>query len=295
MRKATEAVLQTRTYSNLSWETVLNLTSAMANNGGGRHPIFQQKKDVKNVGIIFISSNRGFCGGFNSAIISKIHKSILKHEKNASGEKINHEIILIGKKGSAIYKYYGYNIVAEFPKSDLADEVSEVVPIAKLVLSGFMSGKYDKILVAYTDFINPAKQVARVKQLLPISIDAADDHFRIGILGEDTRVGTDKKLIEEKHKKHTTQEKMTYDYIFEPSAREVLGEMVPRLLEVQLFQALLESNASVHSARMAAMKQATDAAEELVDELTLSYNKARQAGITAELAEISAGANAIGR
>jgi ATP synthase F1 gamma subunit len=146
-------------------------------------------------------------------------------------------------------------------------------------------------MLAYTDFVSASKQVARVRQLLPVDITAEDEY--LGVVGEDTRVGTTKDMIEEKHEQHTQAEKFIYDYTFEPSPEEVLDEMVPRLIEVQLFQALLESNASEHSARMAAMHQATDAANDMVSELTLSYNKARQASITAEIAEISAGANAL--
>lgn len=293
MRKATEAVLQTRTYSNLSWETALNLSRALNNNGGHLHPLLMGRKEIKRVAIILISSNRGLCGGFNSAIINKVHQSIKKHSKNEDGSPREHDIFLIGKKGAAIYKYYGYNIVAEFPKSDIVDEISEIVPVAKMVMKGYLENKYDKVLVAYTDFVNAMKQEAQVKQLLPVDLDALDDHF--GVLGWDTRVGTSRQMLSEKHKKHTDNQSLAFEYLFEPNPKDVLDELMPRLLEIQIFQALLESNASVFSARMTAMKQATDAAGELVDELTLTYNKERQAKITSELAEISAGANAIGK
>ncbi len=146
-------------------------------------------------------------------------------------------------------------------------------------------------MVAYTDFVSAGKQVPRVKQLLPIDISTQDEY--LGIVGKDTRLGVDKELVDEKQKKYLENKKYVYEYTFEPSAAEVLDEMIPRLIEVQLFQALLESNASEHSARMNSMHQATDAAEDMVRELTLFYNKARQATITAEIAEISAGANAL--
>lgn len=291
MRKATEAALQTRAYSNLSWETVLNLSRALNNASGGElHPLLTRRETAKRVAIILISSNRGLCGGFNSAIISKVHSSIRKHARNTDGSPREHDIFLIGKKGAAIYKYYGYNIVAEFPKSDVTDEVAEIIPAAKMVVKGFLEKKYDKVLVAYTDFINVAKQEPRVKQLLPVDLGALEDHF--GSLGCAGSVSAARRLTEEKA---VSRDDFSFEYLFEPSPREVLNELVPRLLEAQIFQALLESNASVHSARMAAMKQATDAAGDLVDELTLAYNKERQSQITSELAEISAGANAIGK
>ncbi len=289
MRKAIEAVLRTRTYANLSWLTVLNLSQA---NGQGKeakalHPLFCRRPKIKRVAIILITSNRGLCGGFNTAIINKAHQSIQKHQSS----QIDTEFILIGKKGALVNRYYGYKIAAEFPKQDLVSRVEEVISIAGLAIADFLSGRYDKVMVAYTDFVSPAKQVPRVKQLLPVDIEAQDEY--LGIVGQDTRVGLDEEFIAQKKEKYLKDKKFRYEYLFEPSAEEVLAEMVPRLIEVQLFQALLESNASEHSARMAAMHQATDAAEEMVKELTLFYNKARQSAITAEIAEISAGAEAL--
>ena len=281
MRRSVEAVLRTRTYANLSWETILNLSQAA---NGGLHPLLTKREKIRKAAVVLITSNRGLCGGFNTAIINKAHESIKKH-----GQKT--EFILVGKKGAAAHRYYDYEITADFPKLDIASEVKEVIPIARLMIGDFLSGKYDKIMVAYTDYINAAKQAPRVKQLLPVDISAEDEY--LGIVGQDTRVGIDKEFADKKKAKHLKDEKFSYEYTFEPSPEEVLDEMVPRLIEVQLFQALLESNASEHSARMTAMHQANEAAGDLVQELTLFYNKARQAAITAEIAEISAGANAL--
>jgi F-type H+-transporting ATPase subunit gamma len=289
MRRAVEAVLKTRTYANLSWATVLNLSKAGAGNGEGLHPLLTKRQNIKKVGVILISSNRGLCGGFNTAIMSKAHESVKLHEDKDKGLK--HDFIIVGQKGSAVHKYYGYNIVADFPKEDIISEVKEVLPISKMILEDYNCGKYDKIMVAYTDFVSAANQVPRVKQLLPVDIAAEDEY--LGVVGEDTRLGADKDYLEEKQDKYLSKDEYTYEYTFEPSPKEVLSEMVPRLIEVQLFQALLESNASEHSARMNAMHQATEAAEDMVSELTLYYNKARQAAITSEIAEISAGANAL--
>ena len=289
MRKAVEAVLKTRTYANLSWTTILNLAKAI-NSGRITHPLLAEKKNPKKVAIILFSSNRGLCGGFNSAIMAKAHQSILKHEKNEKGDKIEHEFIVIGKKGLAIYSRYNYPIAANFEKNDIAYEVTEVRSIARMIVDDFLAGKYDKILVAYTDYETAAKQTPRVKQILPIDLDAEEDH--LGVVGSDTRIGVDKEFIKQKEDKYL-RDKNSYVFTYEPNEEEVLDEMIPRLIEVQLFQALLESNASEHSARMAAMHQANQAAGDLVRELTLFYNKARQASITAEIAEISAGANAL--
>ena len=301
MRKAIEGVLRTRTYANLSWETVLNLSESLNGNSGenGSHPLLTKKEKVERVGIILITSNRGLCGGFNTAIINKAHQSIKKYSSpfnkggqgDLKGGEVDTDFILLGKKGKAVKRYFGYNIVADFPKEDLSAGMAEVAPISRMVVNDYLNGKYDKIMVAYTDFISAAKQVSRVKQLLPVDIKAQDEY--LGIIGEDSKVGTTKEFIKEKQEKHLKDEKFTYEYTFEPSPKEVLDAMIPRLIEVQLYQAVLESNASEHSARMNAMHQATEAAEDMVSELTLFYNKARQASITAEIAEISAGANAL--
>lgn len=290
MRKAVEAVLRTRSYANLSWSTVLNLSKTMSNGREFLHPLLSKRDKIKKVGIILITSNRGLCGGFNMAIINKVSESIQKYHKLGEEAEVEAEFVLIGKKGAAIH-HRGHEIVADFPKLDLASEVNEIVPVANLIIGEYLNGKFDKVMVAYTDFVSSSKQIPRVKQILPIEIDKVDE--ALGVVGEDSRLGLDKEFIKEKEEKHLTSGEFSYEYTFEPSPAEVLNEMLPRLIEIQLYQALLESNASEHSARMAAMHQATQAAGDMVSELTLSYNKARQAGITSEIAEISAGANAL--
>ncbi len=290
MRRAVEAVLKTRTYANLSWLTVLNLCRAGNGNHQTLHRLLTPRKEIKKVGIILITSNRGLCGGFNTAIINKVHESIKKYQSMGEKAVVEAEFVLIGKKG-AVIRHRGHEIVADFPKLDLASEVNEIVPVANLIIGDYLSGKYDKVMVAYTDFVSASKQVPRVKQILPIELDESDE--TLGIVGEDTRLGSDKAYLEAKDRRHIKSGEFSYEYTFEPSPAEVLDQMLPRLLEIQLYQALLESNASEHSARMAAMHQATQAAGDMVSELTLSFNKARQASITAEIAEISAGANAL--
>jgi len=292
MRKAIEAVLKTRQYANLSWLTVLNISKSIGS-GKDLHPLLSKREDSKKICVILISSNRGLCGGFNTAVINKVHNSIQKHSpRRQDGKKADRyitEFVIIGKKGNLINSRYKYNVIADFPKLDIVSEVKEVRPVAKLVIDDFLAEKYDKIMVAYTDYVSASKQVPRVKQILPVDIEAENDH--LGVVGADTRVGLDKEFIEKKYNKENQK---SFQFIYEPNAQVVLDNIIPRLIEVQLFQALLESNASEHSARMQAMHQASESAGELVEELTLFYNKARQAGITAEIAEISAGANSLG-
>lgn len=283
MRKAIEAVIKTRTYANLSWETVLHLAKlAETDRENELHPLLTPRAEIKKVVVILITSNRGMCGAYNSALISKAETSIKKHA-------LATDFILVGRKGMSVQQH-GYNITAEFEKSDLLTDVKDIYPIIKLVLDSYQNGSYDKVFVAYTDFINPAKQIPRVKQLLPIEIEKADDY--LGIVGGESKVAVSQELMASKEKEHLTKDGFIFEYKFEPSPRAVLDLMIPRLLETQLYQAFLEANASEHSARMTAMHQATEAAVDMVNELTLFYNKARQAGITAEIAEISAGANA---
>ncbi|MCR4322741.1 MAG: ATP synthase F1 subunit gamma [Candidatus Azambacteria bacterium] len=290
MRKAVEAVLRTRTYANLSWETILNLAHSL-NGTLTPHPLLAKPKTVKKIAIILIASNRGLCGGFNTTLIQKVRGSIAKH-KGVDGKEIDTDFILMGKKGASIYRNFGYNIAADFPKPDLLPEFKEVVPVAEMAISEFLAHTYDKIMVAYTDFVSASTQVPRVKQLLPIDT-TLEENTHLGVMGEDTRVGVGKDFIDKRENEHLRSGKFKYEYVFEPSPEEVLNEMIPRLIEIQLYQALLESNASEHSARMAAMHKANEAASDMVQELTLFYNKARQATITAEIAEISAGAEAL--
>ncbi|MDD4412103.1 MAG: ATP synthase F1 subunit gamma [Patescibacteria group bacterium] len=290
MRRAIEAVLKTRTYANLSWETVLNIAKASLNEGKAPHPLLSKRLKVNRVGIILISSNRGLCGGFNTQLLSKVRESIRKYHLSGNDELVETEFILLGKKGDIVERL-GYKVAADFPKAEVSFEVSEIVPLSKLIMDEFLSGYYDKIMVAYTDFVNAAKQVPHVKQLLPVDVSTID-HY-LGVVGKNPKLTTSVEYIEEKTKKHLSDNGYKFEYTFEPNRDEVLEKMLPKLIEVQLFQALLESNASEHSARMSSMHQANDAAGDMVEELVLTYNKARQGSITAEIAEISAGANAL--
>jgi F-type H+-transporting ATPase subunit gamma len=284
MRKSIEAVLKTRTYANLAWVTVLNI-AASADSKENIHPLLTAKSETKKVAIVLITSNRGLCGSFNSNVINKAVKSIKNH-----GD-LDTDFIVVGKKGLAVNSRLKYNVSAEFNKLDFISEIKEVMPIARMIIDDFLIGKYDKILVAYTDFINAAKQIPRVKQILPVDINAVDEY--LGVVGKAEKIGINREYISEKEAKYLKDEKYKYFFTYEPDAKTVLDQMLPRLIEVQLFQALLESNASEHSVRMASMHQATEAAEDLVKEFVLFYNKARQAAITSEIAEISAGANAL--
>lgn len=278
MRRSIEAVLKTRTYANLGWLTIMNIATSQ-DSTASKHPLLEKRKKTEKAIIILISSNRGLCGGFNSSIINKAIDSIKKHSQ------VETDFVVVGKKGAVIHKRFSYKIISEFVKDDVSPKISDVYPIAKFVSDEFLEKRYDKVLVAYTDFVSPTKQVPRIRQLLPFELDSSDEY--LGAVGKSEKLKTSQEFIKEKASKHLTGSVHFFKY--EPSDSEVLEKILPRMLEVQIYQSLLESNASEHSARMTSMHQATGAASDLVDELTLFYNKARQAAITSEIAEISAG------
>lgn len=271
MRKAVAKVLATRTYADLTWQTVLHLVKKIDTS---RHPFFQEAKDVKKIGVILISTNRGLCGSFNIQLVNKVVNSIKLHHPDTRVT----DIITFGRKGRDEARRYGLNIMADFTKEDITESSEKIRSIAYLITQEFLAKKYDKIFVAYTDFMSSLKQVPHVKQLLPI------------VPTIDERLGH---IIHEKNKVEEINVSSFSDFLFEPNTRQVLDAFLPRLIEVQIYQAVLESEASEHSARMFAMRNATDAAGEMIDDLSLVYNQARQAGITAEIAEIAAGSAAL--
>lgn len=270
MRKAVAKVLATRSYSDLAWETVLRMVKLIDID---KHPFFVEKKEVKNILVVMVSTNRGLCGSFNLNIVQKVLDSIRLHHP----ESRNTDIASFGSKGRDEARRYHLNIVADFIKEDITQSTTNVSPIAHLVTKEFMNGKYDKVFLAFTDFTSALRQKPHVKQLLPIvpQIDERLAH-----------------IIHEKKTEEVDISKVS-EFKFEPDVIEVLNAFLPRLLEVQIYQAVLESEASEHSSRMFAMKNASEAAIDMINELTLAYNQARQAAITSEIAEIAAGSGAL--
>ncbi|MEW6611046.1 MAG: ATP synthase F1 subunit gamma [Patescibacteria group bacterium] len=289
MRKAVANVLATRPYATLAWEVVQAIVGKTHTR---YHALLEERGTVKKIGLILITSNRGLTGSFNTNIIDMARQYILQHR-----EKVNVEadLVIMGRKGREAMVKHGHTTIAEFTKLDVNERVEEIRPLARLVIDEYVKGTYDRIVIAYTDFISSLVQKPRIKQLLPL-------------MGEDPYLGTvGKSEISNEALSHkavgrkalerygTMADQEEDGYLFEPSPEVVLDAMLPRIVEMQLYQAILESNASEHSARMFAMRNATDAAGEMIDELTLLYNHDRQAGITREIAEISAGRIAIER
>ena len=272
MRKAVTKVLATRTYSDLAWNTVLHLVKKL---NAEHHPFFQGSKKVKKVGIILISTNRGLCGSFNAQLVNKVVQSISIHHP----DKVETEVITMGLKGRVEARRRKLGIVADFPKDDITTSSDKIVAMSQLVVQNFLAKKYDKVFVAYTDFVSSLRQMPHVMQILPIlpKIDERLAHV----------------VHEKKEDIKDIDVDSFSDFIFEPSMKKILDDFLPRLVEIQIYQAVLESEASEHSARMFAMRNASDAAGDMIDSLTLAYNQARQASITAEIAEIAAGSAAL--
>lgn len=267
MRRAQMQALASRTYAGLAWELVSNLASQTHPD---LHRLLKVPEKIENVGVVLLTSNRGLIGGFNNNLIN-IALGV------AANTKV--EYITLGKKGREGIRKRGAMIAAEFEKKDITGSIADITPIAKLLVEDFVSGKYDRVAVVYMHFVSTLQQTVKVLDLLPL----AKPRYSLSTINPSAPVG---------HLPSTGE--INKEYLFEPSADVVLESFLPRLVEMQVYQALLESNASEHSARMVAMKNASDAAGDLVDELSLEYNQLRQAAITKEISEIVAGRLAIG-
>src|SRR3989338_694253 len=271
MRKAMQSVHGTRPYAKLAWNTVISIGSKIDTH---LHPLLRTHKKLNRVLLLVISSDRGLAGGFNTNIIRKTFEQIRLYEQaNESDEYVEIRTICVGKRVADAMRRADIPIIASFSDITNNTKFEEVLPIGRMVIDEFTKGNYDKVLVAYTDFVSALTQRAVMLELLPL--------------------GTSKDLTHGDVEKSGSEEEMKLEYQFEPSAQNVLDRILPRLIETMIYQAVLESAASEHSARMMAMRSATDAAKDMLGDLTFTYNQARQAGITQEIAEISSGAAAL--
>lgn len=256
LKKAQDAINQMKPYAAKLQEILGNLSATL---DLSENP-YSENREVNNVLIVGITSNRGLCGGFNNNIFKRVNELILEYSE------VNTKVLCLGKKINDLYRktqnYYQDDSFSSVEDifADLTFENNAI--IAENIMDQFINQKFDKVIVVYNSFINAASQEVKSEQLLPI----------IPIINEGSNVG---------------------DYIFEPSKSEIVENLIPKSLKVQLFKSLLDSHASEHGARMTAMHKATDNADELKRSLTLSYNKARQAAITNEILEIVGGAEAL--
>jgi F-type H+-transporting ATPase subunit gamma len=262
LRRAQNAVTQMRPYANKLKEILSNLSASLDSNDG----IYSAERELKNVLLVSITSNRGLCGGFNNNVIKAVKRLAANDYKDS-----NVTVLSIGKKSNDAFNSTELGIKGNLlPRNtetiwdDLTYENSS--EIAEKLMKQFAEGHQDKIVIVYNQFKNAAVQLIQEEQFLPV-------------------------LPPNIEKGKSTDSAI--DYIFEPNKESILEEMIPKSLKTQLFKALLDSQASEHGARMTAMHKATDNAQELQDDLKLVYNKARQANITNEILEIVAGAEAL--
>jgi F-type H+-transporting ATPase subunit gamma len=271
MKRAQNAALQTKEYALAA----LNLLSELSGKVDRKmHPLLFDVKSDRTL-IVLMTADKGLCGALNANVLKKTME-FMKDFKDKS--KI--DFIVVGKKGREFLQRSGFNISAEFVNLGDKFSLNDITPIAQIPLDDFINKKYSKVVLIYNNFVNTMVQVPIVNTLLPITKENIIDLASVG------------RDIEKKEKSEKKQTDNT-EYIFEPSPNEVLKTMLPRLIEMQIYQGALESNASEHSARMVAMKSANDAASDMIDDLTLTFNKARQAMITKEITEISAGKAAL--
>ena len=242
MKRAVASTLASRLYAEYSWEV---LTSVGRNVEEITHPLFVER-EAKNILLVLITSNRGLCGSYNVQVIKKALGLLQGH-----GAEL--EVVTIGRKGDLAMRRLGKKVIASFLELPDRIAISDIVPISQLLIDEFGVGRYGRVLIAYTDFISPLRQLPNFKQLLPVS--------RAGL-----------------------KEAKKINYLVEGDKEKLIGSLAEKLTRMQIYQMLLESNASEQSARMVAMKNASDASSDMIDDLTLVFNKARQANITREIA-----------
>jgi F-type H+-transporting ATPase subunit gamma len=266
MRRAQEQVLATRPYTAKAWEILLHL-AAQRDSGQVMHPLLTRRDPIVRTGIVLITSDKGLCGAYNTNIIRATLRFIRDLEESP-------HLITVGRRGRDFMIRHGGHVVAEF--SDLPDRPSvlDVTPIARTAIDDYLAGNFDEVYLAYTDFINTLHQEPTIRRVLPIIPEEIASSVMREYIGDVTH-------------------HLPGEFIYEPSAEAILATVLPRFTELQVYQAILEALASEHSARMVAMRNATDNANELIDDLTLSYYRARQEAITREMLDIAGGAEAL--
>jgi F-type H+-transporting ATPase subunit gamma len=258
LRRAQDAITQMRPYANKLREILGNLSASLDSSEG----VYSRQRDVKNVLLVIITSNRGLCGGFNANVVKRATRAI---REEYAGAKVSY--LTIGKKGNDVFRKTNYT--AAFPELENTNAIfdklnfANTAPIAEQIMKAFADGSYDKVMLVYNQFKNAAVQITQYEQFLPV-VPNADG-----------------------------KKASKTDYLFEPTREEIVLDLIPRSLKTQLYKALLDSHASEHGARMTAMHKATDNAKDLLRSLKISYNKARQTAITNEILEIVGGAEAL--
>ncbi len=256
IRKAQERMKASRPYARLMTQMIGHIAKA---NSEYTHPFMVDRSEVKRIGYIVVSTDRGLCGGLNSQMFRRILADM--REWQAKGVEI--DVVCIGQKAATFFRRLKVTMTGSVTHLGEKPQVDQLVGVIKVMLDGFSAAKLDRVFLCYNDFVNTMTQKATQDQLLPLPPS------------------------------ESLQSKHDWDYIYEPSAEVVLDHVMTRYVESLVYQAVLENLASEHAARMVAMKSASDNANKLIETLQLIYNKARQAAITQEISEIVGGAAAV--
>jgi F-type H+-transporting ATPase subunit gamma len=259
MRKAQERMRAARPYADRIRNIAAHLSQA---NPEYKHPFLTKRDGLKAVGIVVVTTDKGLCGGLNTNVL----RSVTNKYREWQDAKVTISATAIGNKGFGFLNRVGAKVVSHVTQLGDTPHLERLIGAVKVQLDAFAKGEVDAVFLAYTRFVNTMKQETIVEQLLPLSAD------KLGTASRD----------------------YAWDYIYEPDAQAVLDDLLLRYVESLIYQAVAENMASEHSARMVAMKSASDNAKEVIADLQLTYNKARQAAITKELSEIVSGAAAVG-
>lgn len=257
MRKTQERMRASKPYATKIYNVVRHIARAASEY---RHP-FMVTREIKRVGLIVVTSDRGLCGGLNANLLRESIRAIRQWRQD--GKEV--DLCVIGRKGQAFFKRVGGRVIASVDQLGDKPGVKDLIGVVKVMLDAFYQGEIDALHVVYNEFVNTMTQKPIIKQLLPLPL-AEEDSKTLG---------------------------HHWDYIYEPDAKELLDALLERYIELQAYQAVVENIACEQAAKMIAMKSATDNAGDLIKEFQLAYNKARQAAITQELAEIVGGADAL--
>lgn len=260
LKRAQDNIIQLRPYADKLQEILQNVSASVSE---GADTVYSTKRTVENVLIIVVTSDRGLCGGFNSSIFKGV-SSLIKEKYADINESGNLTLMSVGKKGHEYFERRDFNIYDKHLGFFQDVSFENAKEAAEYAMDSFADGIYDEVTIVYNEFKNVATQIVKQQQFLPIEEIVNSDN-----------------------------ETVTSDYIYEPTQKDIVKELIPKSLKIQFYRALLESNASEHGARMTAMDKATDNAGELLKELKLVYNRTRQAAITTEILEIVGGAEAL--
>ena len=261
MRKAQERMRQARPYGDRIRNIVAHLAQA---NPEYKHPFVLRRSEIRNVGVILVSTDKGLCGGLNT----NIQRALLQQVKQWEASGVKLEATAIGNKGFGFLQRLNANIVSHVVQVGDKPHLEKLIGPVKVQLDAYAAGRIDALLIAYSRFVNTMKQEPVIEQLLPLSAE---------------------RFAQSEAEKRA----YAWDYIYEPDAQRVIDELMTRYVEAIIYQSVAENMASEQSARMVAMKAASDNAKKIIEELQLIYNKTRQAGITKEISEIVGGAAAI--